>query len=203
MPEMLNTYTKDGIKIGKVDKKEYYKNRDTKTQPWIKCVTCFVIDDANKKILFEKRGKTQIDAGKLDLCSGHVSGDELPIQTMVRELQEELGITEDDSRNLKYLGKVDMDYYLLSNKGENFPNLKCLGTVYALKMHDISKIKIDNYEVVREGWLDYEDAIGFVKNNMTRFAYTEETAEKFDEVFSTLKEYMYPEKGSQRKEKII
>ena len=203
MPEMISTYTKDGTKIGVIEKKKYYQNPNPNTQPWIKCVTCFVIDENTNKILFEKRGMHQIDAGKLDLCSGHVRCNksslqsELPMQCMIRELDEELSISEDYSRNLKCLGEVAMDYSLLKKERDEHPNLKCLATIYALKMKDISKIKMDGEEVVQMGWLDYDDAIGFVRQNMTRFAYDESSKEQFEGMFLALKEYMYPELSHQ------
>lgn len=211
MPEMINTYTKDGIQIGIIEKSKYYQNTNPDTQPWIKCVTCFVIDEKTNKILFEKRGMHQIDAGKLDLCSGHVRCNEslkqdqslkqskpslqseLPLQCMIRELYEELSIPEDDSRNLKCLGEVAMDYSLLSEERDEHPNLKCLATIYALKMKNISKIKMDGEEVVQMGWLDFDDAIGFVTHNMTRFAYDESSKRAFDNIFDSLKKYMHPE----------
>ena len=57
MAELLDIYTENGEKKGTISKKDYYS---LKTEaPWIKCVTCFVIDEKNQKILFEKRGNTR------------------------------------------------------------------------------------------------------------------------------------------------
>ena len=109
MAEMIDIYTKEGIKIGTISKKEYYSlNGDI---PWIKCCTCFVVDQESNKILFEKRGKRCLDPGKLDLCSGHVRSGEVPIQGMVRELGEELNIPESVARNIQYLGKISKILY--------------------------------------------------------------------------------------------
>ena len=57
MDEILDICTENGEKIGTISKKEYYSLKQK--APWIKCVTCFVIDEKNKKILFEKRGNTR------------------------------------------------------------------------------------------------------------------------------------------------
>lgn len=191
MPEIINTYTKDGIKIGEIEKNKYYENTNSDKQPWIECVTCFVIDRANKKVLFEKRGKNQIDAGKIDLCSGHIRSNELPIQCMVRELNEELSISENESRNLRYLGSVGLDYSLAEDKGKKYPNLKCLTTVYALKIQDISKIKIDSEEVEKIRWVDFDDAISFIKCNMALFACGEHSKREFEKIFNQLRAYMF------------
>jgi len=172
MSESIDIYTEEGKKFGTIHKKEYYSG-DIKNVPWIKCCTCFVIDDKEKKILFEKRGKRFLDPGKLDLCSGHVQSGELPIQAMVRELNEELSIKEDDSRSIHYLGELKIDYTNLKDE-TNKKQLKCFVSTYALRMKDISKIQIDNNEAISMGWLNLEDTLGFISNNMTRIPYKEE-----------------------------
>ena len=192
MPEMINVYNAQGEKIGTMSKKEYYK-LDTEEIPWIKCCTCFVIDSANQKILFEKRGKRFLDPGKLDLCSGHVQAHEVPIQGMVRELDEELNIKEKDSRNLHFLGNVVVDYTNLEDETNRKP-LKCFVSAYALKMPDISDIQIDKKEAITMGWLNYEDAIGFITNSMTRLPYEKSLEEQYASIFQSLKQYMGLEK---------
>ena len=95
MDEKLDIFTKDGRKIGVISKKDYYSQ--TEENYWIKCCSCFVVDKTSNKILFEKRGNTFIDSGKLDLCSGHVKSGELPRVSIARELNEELGIPQNIS----------------------------------------------------------------------------------------------------------
>jgi len=191
MPELIDIYTEDGKKIGKTTKKEYYSG-NTQDVPWIKCCTCFVIDDKEKKILFEKRGKRFLDPGKLDLCSGHVRSEETPIQSMVRELYEELSISEEDSRNVYYLGELKIDYTKLKDETSR-KELKCFVSAFALKLRDISKIQVDNIEAVSIGWLNLEDTLGFISNNMTRIPYEKELAKDYRKIFYNLKSYIYPE----------
>lgn len=191
MEELIDVFTEDGKKIGTMPKKEYYLLNTTDV-PWIKCCTCFVIDENGKRILFEKRGKCFLDQGKVDLCSGHVQSKELPIQSMVRELGEELSIGENKSRNLHFLGTLKIDYTKLKDE-TNRKNLKCFVSVYALKMKDINSISIDNEEAISIGWLNLEDTIGFISNNMTRIPYDEELSESYNEIFKNLKNYMHPE----------
>lgn len=188
MPEFIDIYTEDSQKIGTISKKEYYSG-DIKDVPWIKCCTCFVIDDKEKKVLFEKRGKRFLDPGKLDLCSGHVQSGEIPTQSMIRELDEELNIKEENSRNIHYLGELKLDYTKLKDE-TNRKQLKCFVSVYALKMKDISKIQIDNDEAISMGWLNFEDTIGFISNNMTRIPYDEGLKEVYNEIFERLNDYM-------------
>ena len=188
MSELIDIYTEEGKNIGTISKKEYYSG-DIKDIPWIKCCTCFVIDENGRKILFEKRGKRFLDPGKLDLCSGHVKSGEVPTQSMIRELDEELSIKENDSRNVHYLGKLKVDYTKLKDETDT-KQLKCFVSFYALKMKDISKIQIDNNEAISMGWLNIDDAIHFISNNMTRLPYNEELATEYNEIFENLKNYI-------------
>lgn len=191
MSELIDICTEEGRKIRTITKREYYSG-NIKDIPWIKCCTCFVIDDNENKILFEKRGKRFLDPGKLDLCSGHIQSGEVPLQGMVRELNEELNISENDSRNVHYLGQLKIDYTKLKEETSRMP-LKCFVDVYALKINDISKIKVDNQEAVSIGWLNLEDTVGFISNNMTRIPYEEELKEDYIKIFDNLKRYIYPE----------
>lgn len=190
MSELIDIYTENGENIGTISKKEYYSG-NIKNIPWIKCCTCFVIDENGPKILFEKRGKRFLDPGKLDLCSGHVRSGEVPTQSMIRELDEELSIKENDSRKVHYLGNLRLDYTKLKDETDR-KQLKCFVSVYALKMKEISGIQIDNNEAISMGWLSLEDAIGFISNNMTRIPYDAELKHQYEEIFGQLKEFICP-----------
>lgn len=188
---MIDIFTEQEERIGTISKKEYYSlTCDEKDIPWIKCVSCLVIDEATKKILWEKRGKRFLDPGKLDLCSGHVQSGEIPLQGMVRELAEELSIGESDSRNLRFLGKINVDYTSLEDE-TNRKRLKALVSIYALKLRTIDQIRIDHREVINSGLLNYDDSIGFIRNSMTRMPYERVLKSQYDIVFDSLKEYMF------------
>ena len=187
MAEMIDIYTKDGVKTGTISKREYYTMQGD--VPWIKCCTCFVVDQETNKILFEKRGKRFLDPGKLDLCSGHVRSNELPIQGMVRELGEELLINQGVARNVQYLGMIDVDYTNLEDE-TNRKNLKCFVSCYALKVRNQSEVSTDGREAISKGWLDYEDAIGFISNSMTRLPYEQGLAKKYEQIFEKLRTFM-------------
>ena len=198
MAELIDIYTEDGQKIGTISKKEYYSGNYNEV-PWIKCCTCFVIDEKEQKVLFEKRGKRFLDPGKLDLCSGHVQSGEVPTQSMIRELYEELSIKENNSRNVHYLGELRLDYTKLKDEIDR-KQLKCFVSAYALKMKDISEIQIDNNEAISMGWLSIEDTIGFISNNMTRIPYEEELSEEYNRIFQNLIEYINPKKKDKQKD---
>ena len=195
---MIDIFTEQEERIGIISKRQYYSlTCADKDIPWIKCVSCFVIDDANKKILWEKRGKRFLDPGKLDLCSGHVQSGEIPLQSMVRELIEELSIVENDSRNLQFLGKLKVDYTTLEDE-TNRKRLKALVSIYALRLRTVDQIQVDYREVIHKGFLDYKDTVGFIKNSMTRMPYERSLEPQYESVLKNLKEYMFPTKIVER-----
>lgn len=198
MDEILDIFTKDGRKIGMMTKKFYYSQ--TGEVPWIKCCSCFVVDKNQNSILFEKRGNTLIDAGKLDLCSGHVQSGEIPRITMTRELSEELGIPKNIASTAQFLGEVAVDYSNLTDP-TNRRNMKCIISMYALGITDLSQINIDNDEVVRYAWLPRREAIGFIENSMTRMPYEESLKKQYDIIFHMLDKLMDRDNKSLNREK--
>lgn len=199
MSELLDVFSKDGKKIGTIDKREYYGLK-TDDIPWIKACSCFVIDAKEKNILFEKRGNLDLDAGKVDLCSGHIRSGEIPEVAMVRELEEELGIPVSSASNVRHLGDVTIDYTKLSDE-TNRKNLKCVVSLFALKLQDIHEVNIDNNEVIRCAWLSEKDAISFIKNSMTRIPYEKELEKPFEKIFERLSSFIKGEKNREESQK--
>ena len=107
-----------------------------------------------KKFFLKKGEILGIDAGRLDLCSGHVQTGEPTCITMQRELKEELGIETTVSR-LKNLGTVVVDYTKLKDE-TNRKNLKCFIEIYGTKIQDYNQIKIDEDEVIRHRMAKYK-----------------------------------------------
>lgn len=169
MIELLDTFDKDGNKTGTIKKGEY-------TDDFVKCCSCFVINSKNQ-VLIEKRGKTVLDAGKLDLCSGHVQSGEVSIQGMIRELQEELGIEESEARNIKNIGKLYIDF---NKVGGNF---KCITDVFMLKRNE-ENLKLQDEEVKGIEYYDLEEAINLIREGKIRLPYDE----SFEKVFEKLEE---------------
>ncbi len=188
MAEMIDIFTEQNQKIGTVSKKEYYTYKGNNL-PWINCTICYVINDSNKKIILQKRGECQSEAGKIECCSGHVRTGELPFQCAVRELGEELTIPENYAKNIHYLGKIKVDWANLEDSSLRQPR-KVSVYAYALKLPDSSIIKKDGREVVALAEATYDETKGFIENNMTRFPYTEKLKPQYDEIFNELKNFM-------------
>ena len=109
-------------------------------------------------------------------------------------MKGKMNIEENNSRNVHYLGELKVDYTKLRDETD-IKQLKCFVSFYALKMKDISNIQIDNNEAISMGWLNIDDAISFISNNMTRLPYNEQLEEGYNKIFSNLKHYIYSERN--------
>ena len=83
------------------------KEKQLNDDEWLNGVTCFVINEKGEALI-EKRVNKGLTPGKLDLCSGHVDGEETQTQAMIRELKEELGI-EFSKKEAIFLKEVRRD----------------------------------------------------------------------------------------------
>ena len=89
-------YDKEGKLRKLIDKN---KEKQLNDDEWLNGVTCFVINEKGEALI-EKRVNKGLTPGKLDLCSGHVDGEETQTQAMIRELKEELGIQLEEAVNV-------------------------------------------------------------------------------------------------------
>lgn len=169
MTELLDTFDEYGNKTGTIKKGEI-------TSDYVKCCSCFVVNGKNQ-VLIEKRGKTVLDAGKLDLCSGHVQSGEVPIQGMIRELTEELGIKEDEARNIKSIGKVLIDFNKIGG------TFKCITDIFVLKRKK-EDLALQDEEVKGIEYYDLEEALNLIRENKIRIPYSQE----FEGIFNNLKQ---------------
>lgn len=193
--EELIVYTKDRKVIGRVKKANYSRLKGKKlcidgkeVEPWVDCVTCFIIDKKTNDVAVQLRGLDEIDPGELDLCSGHVRAGEVPRLTMARELQEEMkmeGYTKEAlSENLKFCGKVNMDFTQGENKKGK--SLRCFASCYALMVEDKECVKANEAAVMRVGWMNFEKIKNQMRNSGFRFPYTEENSENYERIFDNV-----------------
>jgi len=66
-------------------------------------VSSIITNEKGNVLLLKRKDTLSLDPGKYDLCSGHMKEGEVPMQSMLRELEEELGITLEDIKNI---GKI-------------------------------------------------------------------------------------------------
>ena len=151
-------------KSGKLKKLIYKsKEKELNEDSWLNGVTCFVINEKGEALI-EKRVNKGLTPGKLDLCSGHVDGEETQTQAMIRELKEELGIQLEEAMNVV---KITQDAVPLqfksSGKNKNF-----FITFYCLKRNN-SDIVFQKEEIDKIVWLPIEETFELIKSGRTKF----------------------------------
>lgn len=137
---------------------------ETKTEnEWIKCCTCFILDEKGN-VLVEKRAPKGLNPGKYDLCSGHVEKGEAPAQAMIRELNEELGVSNEKAINIiKLLDNEQLD---LTNSSLN---MKVFVSIYALKLKNQENFILQKQEVESIQWMEIEKFFELLEQGKTRF----------------------------------
>ena len=128
------------------------KEKQLNDDEWLNGVTCFVINEKGEALI-EKRVNKGLTPGKLDLCSGHVDGEETQTQAMIRELQFES-----------------------SGKIKNF-----FITFYCLKRNS-SDVIYQESEIDKIVWLPLEETFELIKSGRTKFPKNYNYKEIFEKV---------------------
>ena len=153
-------FDKMGNLKGKIEKSQ---EKIITEDMWLAGVSCFVINE-NNQILIEKRVGKGLTPGKLDLCSGHIDGEEVPTQAMIRELKEELGIEIEESMNVKKLTQKSCPLVFRSSQSKrNF-----FIDFYCLKRNK-SDIKIQEEEIDKIYWASKEECFELIRSGKTKF----------------------------------
>jgi len=129
---------------------------------WIRVVSCFIVNK-NGEVLMETRGDNGIDAGMLDLCSGHIDCFETPTQTMLRELYEELCIKREEA--FRKLMKITTKQLIFDDaqKKRNY-----FDTFFYLPVEE-EDFKIQEDEISCIKWVPMEEVFELIENGQTRF----------------------------------
>ena len=166
------------------------KEKQLNDDEWLHGVTCFVINEKGEALI-EKRVNKGLTPGKLDLCSGHVDGEETQTQAMIRELKEELGIQLEEAVNV---AKITPDAIPLqfesSGKIKNF-----FITFYCLKRNS-SDVIYQESEIDKIVWLPLEETFELIKSGRTKFPKNYNYKEIFEKVRNICNNQ---EKGKERK----
>lgn len=166
-------YDKNGKLRQLIDKN---KEKELNENDWLNGVTCFVINDKGE-VLIEKRVDKGLTPGKLDLCSGHVDGEETQTQAMIRELKEELGIQlEEAIKAIKLTPENIPLKFESSGKNKNF-----FITFYCLKRNN-SDVIFQKEEIDKIVWLPIEETFELIKSGRTKFPKNYNYEEIFEKV---------------------
>lgn len=172
--EYYIVYDKYGGFLRYIDVKDENKIKDE----YLRGVTCFVVNE-NNEVLVETRAKTQLTPGKKDLVSGHVNGNEISIQSMKRELAEEVGIKV-AANKICIAGKMPLSF---ANKGgiRNFFITFCY-----IKVKN-PKLMCQEDEVKSLEWIPIEDVFNMIKNGKTKFP-KQGNGVNYENIFNTVRE---------------
>ena len=74
-------------------------------------VSSIITNKKGNVLLLKRKDSLKLDPGKYDSCSGHMKEGEVPIQSMLREMEEELGITINDIKNIEKLADIQTPHH--------------------------------------------------------------------------------------------
>lgn len=151
-------YNQAEKKLGFLLPENQMKRRE---EVYLKSVTCFIVDKTTGDVLLEKRTSNVLNAYSYDLVSGHVDGDEIGLQAMIRELKEEIGIgIEESSINLKKLKEFTPMHF--ENIGKYFVEFYCL------LRSSKDGLEIDENEIDHIEWKPMEEVFRMIKDGETK-----------------------------------
>lgn len=152
-------YNRNGKKLGTLLPENEKKRRN---DVYMKVVTCFVVDKTTGDILLEKRTGNGLNPDEYDLVSGHIDGDEIGIQAMIRELSEEVGIgIEESSCNLRKIEEfTPMKFDVIGNYFVEF---------YCLLRKSKEGLKLQEEEVEHIEWKKMDEVFQMLQQGATKF----------------------------------
>lgn len=157
-------------------------------------VSCFVLNEKGEILVEERTRNKKIDPGTLDIVSGHIDNNEIPIQAMIREYVEELhnGSKEEqeEARNeaIENLKKLEELY------------LVCNGRAYYIQFYmmltNIKTFTLEKEEVKSVRWVPMEELFEMIRQGKTGIIYDERLEKEFQQVKKFYQEIV---KGNEEK----
>ena len=195
--EIVNYYNDDYEKIGTISRKEGIKKNYL-----LEAVQLWLINPKTKQVLMQKRAaKKQNDANMIDVSSsGHVMSSETPMQAILRETYEEIGLKPEElALTLQKLAIVEVNFSKLGRQGRYFTH-----EYIAYVDKPISYYKKQDIEVDELFFMDYEQVKEKIRNQDKdmRIPFNKETQEllyKIDESIYNIDKRKKGEKECQEK----
>ena len=136
MAELRDLYDKNGNKTNK-----NYKKGDPIPKGYYPMVVMVVIRNSNGDFLMQKR--VEAKGGDWGVTGGHPKSGETPIEGIITEVKEELGLDFSENDFIEYDSGCD---------GKD-----CYKMYYVTKDIDISKIKIQQEELTEVRWFSMDE----------------------------------------------
>ena len=166
------------------------KNTTTLAKDKKEFVSSIITNKEGNVLVLKRREDLKLDPGKYDFCSGHMKEGEVPMQSMYRELNEELGLKPEQIKLMENLGDIET------------PHEKLLGTIthlYHIQI-ELSSEDINNtIKAMKEPEMEkvrYVKDIAFLKRLQTE---TESFRGKYTQQMGLVLDAL-EEKINQRKE---
>ena len=179
--EMVNYYNDNYEKIGTISREEGIEKNLL-----LEAVQVWIINPHTKQVLMQKRSKNkENDSNMIDVsASGHVKSNETPLQAILRETSEEIGVKPEELiTTLKEIMTVEEDFSKLGRKGRYF-----IHEYVAYLEHPLSYYKRQEDEVEELFFMKYEEVKQKVRNRdkNIRIPYNKETNELFYKIDENL-----------------
>lgn len=177
--ELINYYDDDYERIGTTTRKEGIDKNLL-----LEAVQVWIINPKNKQVLMQRRSEDkENDSNMIDVsASGHVKSNETPLQAILRESKEEIGIEPEElMKTLKEVAIVELDLSKFGRKGNYFTH-----EYVAFVEKPISYYKKQDEEVKKLFFMKYEEVKEKIRNKdksmrIPKIRQTEELLYKIDE----------------------
>ncbi len=158
MDEFVDVFDEDGNYLKSCSRKDVHKNG-----LWHKASGVIILN-SKKQILLQQRSKLkEKNAGLWDMsASGHIPSGQTPDTSLIREIEEELGLVTDISQ-LKLLGIYKRHEKHATGGGYLIENE--FDYIYILESDvDVSKLKLQVEEVDDVKFVSVKDFLNLLKN---------------------------------------
>ena len=167
--ELLRVVDKNGNNTNEILEREELHNRNKLHNE----VTIYIIND-KEEVLLQRRSKTRrFCPNMLGVIAGHVSYNESPLESAIRETKEEVGLKV-NKNNIYPL----YDRYLVKEKFNNhfmYP----FYTICNLKEEEF---KVQKKELSYVKWYKIEDIINMIENNNKEVVFKKEEIDIFEKL---------------------
>ncbi len=168
--EKVNYYNDNYEKIGITSRKEGIKQNLL-----LEAVQLWIINPYTKQVLMQKRSNNKVnDASMIDVSSsGHVKSTETPIQAILRETFEEIGLKPEELlQKLQKIMIVECDFTKLGRKGRYFTHeyiayLEHPLSYYTKQKEEVDKLFFMSYEKLKEKIRNKEPNVRIPHNKET------------------------------------
>ena len=156
MEEFFDVLNENGEYTGRVESRKKCHSEGM----WHKAVAVFMINSKNQVLLQKRSPKKKLWPNTWDITAGgHVLAGEFGFETIIREIQEEIGINV-EKNDMTFIGAATSTNISTDIVNKHFNEYYIVN-----KDVDESKLKLQEEEVSEVKWIDKEEIIKKIKDN--------------------------------------